>query len=133
MTTMANITVKKADGTTDIVYTALNPSSGDNVPALWRSETAGAAPALRPTIQMKSTNNGPKTARRIQVDYQYPYNLTDTTTSSTYVKSRIPMTMTLTVPGEVPDSIVAEAVNQMTNLLDSQLFIDSFKIGFAPT
>lgn len=35
MPQMANITVKKADGTTDVVYTALTPAGGDNSPARW--------------------------------------------------------------------------------------------------
>jgi len=133
MPSMANITVKKADNTTDITFTALNPSSGDTVPALWRSETAGPSASLRPTLQMKSTWNGPRTARRVEVEYQYPYTLTDTTTSSTYVKARVPIKMTVTVPAEIPDTVVTEAVNQFTNLADSTLVIDCFKIGFAPT
>jgi hypothetical protein len=44
MPTMASITVKKADGTTDIVYDALAASGGDNSPAAWRQDTGAVAP-----------------------------------------------------------------------------------------
>lgn len=130
---MANITVKKADGTTDIVYSALNPSSGDKVSALWRSETAGASGSLRPTLDMQAQWNGPRTARRVTETFQYPFTVTDTTTGVTTVKARIPMTLTAVIPVEIPDATIAEAINQFMNLNKSTLIIDCFKIGFGPT
>lgn len=39
MPTMANITVKKADGTTDIVFDAIAGSGGDTSAARWRQDT----------------------------------------------------------------------------------------------
>jgi hypothetical protein len=129
---MAAITVKKADGTTDIVYSNMTPSGGDKVPAVWRSESVGASANLRPTLQLVSEWNGPRTARRITASYQYPYTVTDSTTSTTTVKARIPFTIQGTVPAEVPDDIVAEACAQVANLFDSTLIQDSFKSGFAP-
>lgn len=45
MPTMANLTVKKYDGVTDIVYDALSASGGDGSPAVWRQDT-GAVAAL---------------------------------------------------------------------------------------
>jgi transcriptional regulator of met regulon len=36
MPAMANITVKKADDTTDVIYVAISPSAGDKVPAIWQ-------------------------------------------------------------------------------------------------
>lgn len=133
MPQMANITVKKADGTTDVVYSALTPSSGDKVSAQWRSETAGASPALRPTAELRSTFNGPRTARRLDFSFQYPYTVTDSTTSVTTVKARIPVSLTMTVPTEIVDSVVQEAVAQAFNLLKSTLISDSFETGYAPT
>lgn len=41
MPTLANITIKKADGTTDVVYTAIAGAAGDNTPAMFRNETIG--------------------------------------------------------------------------------------------
>lgn len=133
MPQMANVTVKKADGTTDVVYSALTPSSGDKTAAQWRCETAGASAALRPVLSMQSTYNGPRTARRIDVAFQFPWTITDSATTVTTVKARIPASLQITVPTEIPDTAVAEAVAQFANLLKSQLLQDSFKAGFAPT
>lgn len=130
---MADITVKKADGTTNIVFSALTPSSGDKVAAQWRSETAGTSASLRPTFGMQTQWNGPRTARRVQLEGQYPYTITDTTTSVTSVKARIPFQGTFTVPAEVPDAIVSEAIAQISNLVASALVQSSIKAGFAPT
>lgn len=133
MPQMADITVKKADGTTNIVYTALTPSSGDKTSAQWRSETAGAAPGLRPTFEMQSQWNGPRTARRANFSGQYPYTVTDTTTSQTTVKARIPFQASFVLPVEIPDTVIAEAVAQITNLVASALVQSSVKMGYAPT
>jgi hypothetical protein len=133
MPNMADITVKKADNATNIVYSALTPSSGDKVAAQWRSETAGLAAALRPTFSMDSQWNGPRTARRVNMQGQYPFTVTDTTTSITTVKARIPFNAQFTVPAEVPDTIVSEAVAQLTNMMASALAQSSIKSGFAPT
>jgi hypothetical protein len=133
MPQMADITVKKADGVTNIVYSALTPSSGDKTAAQWRSETAGAAAALRPTFQLSSQWNGPRTARRVDFVYQYPFTVTDSTTTVTSVKARIPFSGTMTLPAEIPDTVVAEAVAQAGNLLVSTLIQSSLKAGYAPT
>lgn len=133
MANMADIIVKKADGTTNITFTALTPSSGDKVPAVWRSETAGLAAGLRPTFEMQSQWNGPRTARRVQINGQYPFTVTDTTTSTTTVKARIPFNATWTVPIEVPDTVVSEAVAQLSNMMVSPLAQTSIKLGYSPT
>lgn len=133
MPQMADITVKKADAVTNITYSALTPSSGDKVAAQWRSETAGLAAGLRPTFTMQSQYNGPRTARRVDFTFQYPFTVTDSTTTVTTVKARVPFSGSMTLPVEIPDTVVAEAVAQACNLLVSTLAQSSFKTGFAPT
>lgn len=133
MPNMADITVKKADGTTSITYTALSPSAGDNVPAQWRCESVAAAAGLRPTLTLVSKWNGPKTARRVDGNFQFPETVTDSTTSTTKVRNRIPISFSAVVPAEVPDTVVAEAVAQGYNLFASALVQSSVKSGFAPT
>jgi len=76
MPQIANITVKAANGTTDVVYTAMTPSSGDTTPAFWRAEGSGASASLRATFQLSSKWNGPKTARRVTGAFQYPQTAT---------------------------------------------------------
>lgn len=133
MPSMANITVKKNDGTTDIVWTAACPSSGDGVAAIWRSETVGTAPAHYPVFELKSRNNAQKTVRRMDVVAVYPQIATDSTTSLTSVVNRIPLTLSMAIPTGVPAATVNEAVSQFANLLASTLVKDSFKAGYAPT
>lgn len=133
MASMADITVKKNDGATNVVYVALNPSSGDTVPAAWRQEAMGLQADLRATMSIRSQWNGPRTARRIEGTFQYPHVSTDTTTGLTTVVARVPISFTATVPVNIPDTVVAEAISQHANLLASTLIKDSCKLGYAPT
>lgn len=130
---MANITVKKADGTTDIVFTALTPSAGDNIPAVWRNENAALPAGGRPVASLLTKWNGPRTARRSEFSFSYPVTYTDTTTTLTKVAHKIPFTVSCVVPQEVPDATIAEAVHQASNLLVSVLMRDSIKSGYSPT
>jgi len=130
---MANITVKAANGTTDVVYTAMAPSSGDGVAAVWRNEAAGSAAAFKPSFSLVSKYNGNKTARRMNATYYMPQTATDTTTSLTSVVNSVPITFSVALPLEVPQTVIDEAVHQLTNLLASTLVRDALKAGFAPT
>lgn len=133
MPSMANITVKAANGTTDVVYTAMAPSSGDGVAAVWRNEAAGSAAAFKPSFSLVSKYNGNKTARRMNATYYMPQTATDTTTSLTSVVNSVPITFSVALPLEVPQTVIDEAVHQLTNLLASTLVRDALKAGFAPT
>lgn len=133
MPSMANITVKKADGTTDITFSALQPSSGDGVSATWRSETAGSQPNVKPTLAVSSRWNGPRTARRVDFSFMYPQKYTDSTTSLDAVANRLILSGNFLLPAAVPDSEISEAVAQGTNLLVSTLLRDVLKAGYAPT
>nr|URG16463.1 MAG: coat protein [Leviviridae sp.] len=133
MPSMADIIVKKSDGTTNITYTALNPSAGDSVPAVWRSETAGTAPGFKPLLKLWAKNNGPRTARRVEYTYSYPQTMTDTTTNVTSVVNVPVGGGYFVIPNEVPDATLAEFVDQQLNLLGSTLVRASVKAGFAPT
>lgn len=131
MPQIANITVKAANGTTDVVYTAMTPSSGDTTPAFWRAEGSGASASLRATFQLSSKWNGPKTARRVTGAFQYPQ--TATVDGVETVINRVPVEFSFLVPQAVPDTLIAEAVAQAANLIKATLIQDSIKSGFAPT
>jgi hypothetical protein len=133
MPSMANITVKKYDGTTDIVYTAMSPSSGDGVAAVWRSESAGSAAGFKPLVSLSSRWNGQKTARRMEISATFPQTATDSTTTITSVVSRFPLTFSIVIPSDMPDTTVQEAVAQLTNILVSSLVRSSLVTGYAPT
>lgn len=130
MPQMANITVKKADGTTDVVYTALTPAGGDNSPARWSANALGASMALRPVLDIRSRDNGNRDARVVSLVLKYPdvrsVNGVDTVVGS------IPINISATIPKQVLDSVVAEAIHQAGNLFTSVLVRDSYKLGYAP-
>lgn len=133
MPSMANIVVKKYDGTTDVTYTALSASAGDNVAAQWRSESAGSQSNAKPTLTVTSKHNGNRSARRIDIQYRYPQMATDSTTGLSTVVNQIPITVSVAVPLGAPDTVVQEAIAQGTNLLVSALVRSSIISGFAPT
>lgn len=132
MPTMAAITVKKNDGTTDIVWTNIQASGGESSPAVWRSNTVGTAPAQRPEIRMQSKWNGDQTARRIDISATYP-TLTTGSGGEVNIQARANLQASMVVPTGMLDADINEAASQFMNLLSSTLFKDSLKAGYAPT
>lgn len=133
MPNMANITVKKADGTTDIVFTAANPSGGDKSPALWRSESAGTADGFMPRLSVWSRENGPGTARRVEYTFSYPQTATDSTTTVTSVINKALASGSFVVPKEMPAAQLNEFAAQFGNLMASALIKSVNATGYAPT
>jgi hypothetical protein len=136
MPTMASITVKKDDGTTDIVFDAVNASGGETSPAVWRQDTGAAASlpvGFRPTLQLSSKWNGPKTARQLQFNLAFPYAVQDSTTTLYSSKDRVVASGVITLPQGIPSSNLNEAVSQAMNLLASTLIKGAMKAGYAPT
>lgn len=131
MPTMANITVKKNDNTTDVVYTVVNASGGDKSPAVWRNNTIGTAAAQRPEYRLQSRSNEAQTARRMDGSYTYP-SLTTGSDGKINVASRFNLTVSAVVPADMLDTDLNEAVSQSLHLLAATLTKDSFKAGFAP-
>lgn len=133
MANIANVTVKKADGTTDIVYTAVQGSSGYGSNALWRQEDASVPVALRPVLKMRFQPNGNNNAMRPHFEYSYPHTYTDTTTGLKKQANIVLFSSDGLMPTEVPDAIMAEAVHQFTNLLVNTHVRDHIKSMFSPS
>ncbi len=133
MPTATSITVKKYDGTTDIVWTLLASSGGDNSPAVWRSETAAGTVGQRPTFKISARDNGPKTARRVDFSGAFPSVYTNSSTGQTEVRGTIPFTASFAVPSNLSSTDMNEAAAQLTNLIAYSLSKDSIRLGYAPT
>lgn len=136
MPTMASITVKKNDGTTDIVYDALSGSGGDSSPAAWRQDTGAPAAlpvGLRSTLKVMSKDNGPKTARQLRVNYAMPYAVQDSTTTLYSAKDKVVFEGIFTLPLAIPASVTDEAVAQLCNLMASDLVKAMARSGYAAT
>jgi hypothetical protein len=132
---MASITVKKFDGTTDIVYDALSASGGDGSPAVWRQDTGAAAGlpvGLRPILKLTSTWNGPKTARQMKYNFIMPYAVQDSTTTKYSATDRIVADGIITMPQGIPAANLNE-VYQLLNLLAATLVKQAVAAGYSPT
>lgn len=129
MPNMANITVKKADGITDIIYTALTPSAGDQTPARWQVSTANAVSLFRPSYEMASRFNQKRDARNISTVLKYPdvraVNGVDVVVGNCIIN------VSGVVPLQVTDTVIAEAIAQAANLFKATLVQDCFKAGYA--
>lgn len=133
MPNMADIVVKKADGTTDITYTALTPSSGDKVPAQWRVESLGAVAGNRPTLTLSSRYSQDRKARLVEGRVVLPETFTDTTTGIISVRNREMFSFNTVIHLDTSDSVISELAAQSANLLKGSLIQSVLKTGFAPT
>mgnify|MGYP001089353706 CR=1 FL=1 len=129
MPTMANITVKAADGTTDKVYTALAGSSGEGVAAQWRHEDGSLPTAFRPSFKM--TARGSTSGRRI-TETLHVRPITQVVNG---VYSQIGVHTVRTIDTLVMTDATAnvnEAVAQGANLNASTLIKQANQEGYAP-
>lgn len=136
MPNMASITVKKNDGSTDIIFDALSASGSDGTPAVWRQDTGAAAAlpvGLRSLFKLWTMWNGPKTARQMKFNLIFPYAVQDSTTTLYSAKDRVVFDGIITIPQAIPATNINEAVAQGLNLLASSLVKSSGQAGYAPT
>jgi hypothetical protein len=132
MPQMADMTVKKNDGTTDVTYTAVQPAAGDKSPAIWRNESVGTAASHRPTFTCQSRYNGNNTARKIDANLTYPTTYVGAD-GRTYVGDKGLLHMDGTLPVNMDVTSINELVAQAANLLKHALMQSAFKSGFAPS
>lgn len=132
MPTMANITVKAADGTTDVVYSAIQPAAGDKSPAIWRVEAIGSIAGNRPTFTIEAKPTLDKKARVVDFSLSYPETFTNTTTGVTAVRLRDIFKGTCIIQMDAEDTTNVECCAQGANLLTSTLIQSVLRSGFAP-
>lgn len=131
MPQMANITIKKADGTTDVIYNQLSPSSGDKTSAVWAPGAVGGSRGLRPELRVTANANQARTVRYVNGIVAWP--VVQTISSVPTVTDRNSFSFQLQVAEKSPDSDVIELVEQAVNLLRSTLIRDTLKERFAPS
>lgn len=132
MPNMADIAVKKADGTTDVTYVALSPSAGDKTPAQWRVEALGTVPGNRPHFQVSSKFSADRQARIVEGKLMYPETFTDSTTGLVSTRLRETFQFTSIIRQDASDVTTSEMVAQAANLIKSSLIQSVLKTGFAP-
>jgi hypothetical protein len=132
MPAIANITVKKADNVTDVIYTAITGSSGDGQPAYWRVEDTTLPAAYRPSLMMKTSSTSKGDARVVNIKTLRPETYTDSTTGQKVRVRQASVSITLILPTESPDSELRETAAQAGNLFDSAHIQECILTGFAP-
>ncbi len=133
MPAIANIVVKKNDGTTDITWTGVQPSSGDGTPATWKSQSVGSAQAHQPELRLSARDVQKGNVRNVRGTFRYPQIATNSTTGVTSVIGMATATVSFEVPKSMAIVDSNEAVAQFFNLLDSTLIADCFKQGYSAT
>lgn len=115
-----NSTVKKVDGTTDVVYAALQGAGGTD-PIILRQDSGQPSElptGLRPLIRGWQKTDG-KDGRVISMRMDYPYAVLNSTTGRYERIGVVPATFTVTLPANVPPPVQAEAVYQFIHMLNS--------------
>lgn len=130
MATIADIIVKKADGTTNITYTAIAGSAGDKSPAMWRSDTSATMRSNRDVVSLTCQDNGPKTARRVSAKAVMPVARVVNTVET--VTDKIIGDISIVVPNALTDAEINEKVEQLLNMFACPVFRTAFKAGLVP-
>lgn len=130
MPALQDISIKKKDGTTDVVYTAVQGAAGEN-PAVFRNNTVGTTIAERPTLLVKAQSNGNGTARRVRVDFSWPLVSTDAG-GNKVITGRMTGEASVLIPQNQNVATIGEQAYQFGNLLGNAVLKASFEEGYAP-
>jgi hypothetical protein len=133
MPAIADITVKKADGATNIIYTGVAGAGGDASPAVFRSNSATGTIGQKPVVKVTSRDSGDKATRRVDISAVFPEVYTDSTTGLSLINSKVTMNASFAIPQNLSSTTMSEAAAQLTNLMASALIQSSISSGFAPT
>lgn len=118
MPNLADLVIKKNDGTTNITWTGISRSGGDLSPARWEEQALTTMRAGRPTYMMQAGYSGnARDARKTETRGVYPYLITDSTTNTQQIVAKIVFEGKLWVPSVVPVAYADEAVAQLVNLI----------------
>lgn len=131
MPAIADIVVKKNDAVTNITYAAQTPSSGDGVPAVWRSTTVGTSPAHAPEFRLASRDADKGKKRALRGTLLYPQISTNSTTGVTSVVQRASAGFDVSYSKDMSQTDINEFVSQTANLLTSALIQSCLKAGYS--
>lgn len=131
MPTLSNITVKKYDGTTDVIYVAVAAASADGVPAEYQNQTGFPVPATRPTLAVSTRSNAKKSSRRLVAAYKWPLTYTEPS-GKLVINGSVNGEFSMVLPQDVDPLVVREAHQQFAKLIASIPLKDSMDTGMAP-
>lgn len=126
-----DITVKAANGTTDVVFAAVVPSAGDRSPSRWQETAASVFRGHRPTLEIQAQYNGPRTARRLTGRITMP--MIETSAGVERVTGQMIGDFTCVLPTTVSDSQANEFAARFGNLLAHNLIKQCVSLAYAAT
>lgn len=132
MPAIADMTIKKANGTTDILWSHKQGAAGDQ-PAIWRSSTVGTAIAHQPELRLTSRDASKGTKRAMRATIVWPQIATDSTTGLTSVVDKAFFGADVTLPKSMPTAELLEFAHQSANLWYHALLKAAVAEGMAPT
>lgn len=130
MAQIANLTVKKFDGTTDIVYVAKTGAAGNGQPAVWRADSVQPIPAHCPTFTLQASSNANGTTRIMKWEFDLP--IIDSSSGSPVVVGHQKGNGTIPVLQNADWNQVKEGIAQQLNLMAAALIRTSLLEGYAP-
>lgn len=130
---ISNVTVKKADNTTNVTYTGVASSAGDKTPALWRDQAASGVLGVQPTFSMVASPNKTGTYRHVNFKFALPYKVVDPNGLDTAPLGSITADAHWAFPMALPATARAEAVAQFANLLASAIVKAYVESTYAPS
>lgn len=131
MPSIANITVFKNDGATNVTYTQQQPSSGDGSAAVWQNTAIGTSPAHRPEFRLVAREAAKGSSRALRCTYVYPQIATNSTTTVTSVVNRALASTDWTVPKDMSTADINEFAAQYANLLAATLIKSCVQQGYS--
>jgi hypothetical protein len=129
---IADITVKKADGTTDIIWSAVTGSGVDGTAALWRNNASAGFVGQRPTYTLTSRSNQAGTVRRLDGVITFPSVYTETSTSLTKEVGVMSIKFSVAVPQNLPNADIREFAAQATHVINDGMTYNAILTGYSP-
>lgn len=128
---MADIVVKKFDGTTDVTFAKLTPSAGDKSPAVWRQSVASGIPNAAPVCTVTSKSSVNKQVRIVEGEILFPITATNSTTGVTTVVDRDKFTFSFQLKANYAQTWHDEAATQAANVVASALMREILREGYS--
>jgi hypothetical protein len=130
MPSAADITVKKADGSTDVVFHIRAPSAGDKTPAVWKDDAASIL-GHQPSYETKFSSNVQQTYRHANTKLSFP--VVEDVGGTNVVTGMILVETHISLPVNVATTTWLEAWAQGMNLNNSTLVRSCVSSGFNAT
>lgn len=123
MAQLANITVFKADGTTNVTYTAIRPAAGDE-PAVFRNQTVGTSLSQQPEFLCRARDIVKKKEPMSLVtsSYKWPRAVTNPSTGQVDIFDGVTVTVVVEASKNFDALTRKEAIHQALNLTASNSF-----------